>query len=111
MTAARMLKTARRRAGMTQRALAELTGIPQSLIARIERGTTVPRVDTFERLLQATGQDIEVEFRLGQGVDRTIIRELLRLTPDQRGRVAMQAGQSLASFRAEARIRGRSRTT
>jgi transcriptional regulator with XRE-family HTH domain len=96
---------------MTQRHLAERTGIPQSSIARIERGVTVPRVDTLQRLLRATGNEIEVEARLGEGVDRSVMRGLLRLTPDERGRAAMQAGQSFASFRAEARIRGRSRTT
>ncbi len=106
-----MLRSARRTSGLTQRELADLAGIPQSSIARIERGATVPRLDTMQRLLEATGHRLEVEPRLGRGVDRTLIRELLGLTPDQRGRAAMQAGQALASFRAEARIRGKTRTS
>jgi len=50
MDAARTLRDARRRAHLTQRALASRSGIPQPAIARIERGTVVPRVDTLDRL-------------------------------------------------------------
>ena len=103
MTAARMLNTARRRAGMTQRALARATGIPQASIARIERGLTVPRVDTLQRLLRATGQDIELEQRLGQGIDQSGIHELLALSPEERIHRGMRAARSLASFLAQVR--------
>ncbi|MBA2275307.1 MAG: helix-turn-helix transcriptional regulator [Chloroflexi bacterium] len=37
MSAARMLRYARRRADMTQRALADASGVPQSSIARMRR--------------------------------------------------------------------------
>jgi|SRR5438552_18936891 len=103
MTAARMLNTARRRAGMTQRALAQATGIPQASIARIERGLTRPRVDTMQRLLHATGQDLEVEERLGRGIDRTGIRELLALSPEERIDRGVRAARSLANFVAQVR--------
>jgi predicted transcriptional regulator len=79
-----MLRWARRRAGLTQRQLAERTGVPQSTIGRIEAGTTDPRLSTIRRLLRACGFDLEVEPVLGFGVDRSQIREHLALTPDQR---------------------------
>lgn len=58
--------------------------MPQSTVARIENGTTVPRVDTFERLLEACGMDIELTHKRGVGIDVTLIQQLLRLTPDER---------------------------
>ncbi|MFI5255345.1 MAG: helix-turn-helix transcriptional regulator, partial [Candidatus Limnocylindrales bacterium] len=42
-----MVRHARRRAGLTQRQLSALVGIPQETIARIERGRTDPRVGTL----------------------------------------------------------------
>ena len=54
MDAGRALKAARRRAGMTQRELADASGVPQPSIARIERGASIPRFDTIQRLLQAS---------------------------------------------------------
>jgi len=69
---------------MSQRALAERTGVAQPTIARIERGVEVPRVDTLDRLLRACGEALEVVAKAGDGVDRTTMRELLRLTPAAR---------------------------
>jgi len=93
-----MLRYARRQAAMTQRALADATGVPQSSIARIERGTTDPRVDTLQRLLRATGRELETEPRLGEGVDRSLIYLTLAMTPDERGRSAARAGRTLATL-------------
>ena len=107
MTAARMLRYARRRAGLTQRALADKAGVPQPSIARIERGLTVPRLDTFQRLLGATGHELQTDVRLGEGVDRTLIRELLAMTPDQRGQSAARAGRRLVALLEGARVDGR----
>jgi transcriptional regulator with XRE-family HTH domain len=95
MDAARTLRDARRRAGLTQRALATRTGIPQPAIARIERGTVVPRVDTLDRLLAGCGEELGIERRPGLGIDRTSIRALLRLTPAQRIHVATREGRNL----------------
>lgn len=84
MTAARLLRTARRGAGLSQRALAEAAGIPQSTVARIELGSLSPRTDTLERLLRAAGQTLTIEPRLGIGVDRSLIQEFLKRSPGQR---------------------------
>lgn len=103
-----MLRTARRRGGMTQRDLAAASGIPQSSIARIENGTTIPRIDTLQRLLRAAGHDLELESRLGKGVDRTQIRAMLTMTTGERGRAAEQGGRNLLRLLREARVVDRS---
>ena len=108
MQAARVLRTARRRGGMTQRDLSAASGIPQPSIARIENGTSVPRIDTLQRLLHAAGHDLELEARLGEGVDRTPIRAMLAMTPDERGRSAARAGQNLIRLLRQARVNDRS---
>jgi len=86
------MRQARLEAGLSQRRLAVRSGVPQSAIARIESGRVIPRVDTLARLLQAAGATLEVQRRPGWGVDRTAIRELLKLTPDER--VGLQAASS-----------------
>ena len=46
---------------MTQQQLAEAVGMPQPSIARIERGTVLPRTATLIALLAATGHRLTVE--------------------------------------------------
>lgn len=82
--AGRMVREARRRAKLTQRQLAAKSGIPQETIARIERGRADPRVNTLDRLLEACELGLEVMPRLGIGIDRTQIQDLLKLTPSER---------------------------
>jgi predicted transcriptional regulator len=77
---------------LSQRALAEKTGIPQSTIGRIESGAVDPRVSTLNALLDACGFDLEIERSRGRDVDRAQLREMLALSPAERiaqaGRVA-----------------------
>lgn len=101
MNPGRSLSHARRRAGLTQRELAGLTGVPQPAIARIEAGRVSPRVGTLNRLLAAAGHALEVAPAIGIGVDRSLIREALRRTPEERLVAAGRAGRSLAGLRAK----------
>jgi predicted transcriptional regulator len=84
MDAARVLRQARRRAGLTQRELAGRAGVPQPQIARIESGAVIPRVDTLDRLLEACGEGLESHPRPGRGLDRTGHRSLLENAPRER---------------------------
>ncbi len=95
MNAARVLREARRAAGLTQRQLAERAGVPQPSIARIESKRVVPRVDTLDRLLRACGRSLEATRRLGEGVDRTHMRELLKLTASDRAAVAVASSNNV----------------
>ncbi len=89
---------ARRRAGLTQRDLGERTGVPQSTIARIESGFVDPRASTILKLLAACGEELEVLPKLGTGIDRTLIRPLLDLTPQQRLDRAAAEANNLSDF-------------
>ena len=97
--AGRMLREARARARLTQRRLAEKSGIPQETIARIERGRSDPRVNTLDRLLAACEFGLEVMPRLGIGVDRTQIVERLTAPIDRRLAVAMADDHNIIAFR------------
>ena len=98
MDAGGALRRARRKAGLTQRELARRAGIHQPAIARIESGSVIPRVDTLDRLLRGCGYSLEVEKRMGEGVDRTQIRELLKLSPRERLDRAVVEGKTVSEF-------------
>jgi predicted transcriptional regulator len=89
---------------MTQRDLAALTGVAQPTIARIETGNAVPRVDTLDRLLRACGEEMDARPRLGIGVDRTVIRQLMALTPLERLASLRDEGVVLEQFSGARRI-------
>lgn len=56
-----ILRDARRRAGLSQAALAERTGTSQATISAYESGRKQPSVDTLSRLLTAMDQRLTVE--------------------------------------------------
>jgi len=90
-----LLRYARQSAGFSQRELAERSGIPQPAIARIESGRSTPRFDTLASLLRACGLTIGLEPAVGEGVDRTAIRRLRRLTPAERAEIAVREARNL----------------
>ena len=71
MKASRLLRQARARAGLSQRDLAAVTGIPQPMISAIERGLQDPRHGTLEKLLRGCGQELDLVLKGGEGVDPT----------------------------------------
>jgi transcriptional regulator with XRE-family HTH domain len=105
MDAGRVLRRARRRAHLTQRALAFQTGIAQPTVARIEVGSEVPRVDTLARLLGACDETIEALPRSGVGIDRTGIRAVLALTPRERVEALRDEAATLARVIGARRLR------
>lgn len=98
-----MLRRARTRASLSQRRLARRSGIPQSAIARIERGHVSPRVDTLDRLLSACGMTLHARAKRGVQVDRTVIRRFLEMTPDERVHVAAESSTNAAALTEEMR--------
>src|SRR5712692_2088237 len=91
----KLLSYGRRSAGFSQRELAQRSGIPQPAIARIESGRSTPRFDTLASLLRACGLTIGLEPAVGEGVDRTAIRRLRRLTPAERAEIAVREARNL----------------
>ncbi len=90
---------ARRSAGLTQRELAERSGIPQPTIARIESGKQMPRADTLDRLLRACGWELDMAVRRGTGEDRSLIRSWLSLTPLARAERGAAYGRFASKLR------------
>lgn len=99
MAARRLLLLARRRAGLTQRELAERSGVPQSTIARIESGRSDPRTKTLERLLTACNQTLEAYDGSGAGIDTSLVHEMLRRTPGERIEYAAQTAAAMTRLR------------
>lgn len=53
---------ARKAAGMTQKQLAEVTGINQADISKLERGSGNPSLRTLQRLAAGMGMRVKLEF-------------------------------------------------
>ena len=53
---------ARKSTGMTQKELAEKTGINQSDISRLETGSANPSLRTLQRLAEGMGMKLKLEF-------------------------------------------------
>jgi transcriptional regulator with XRE-family HTH domain len=102
-TARHILRDARRAAGLSQRQLAALAGVPHSTVARIEALLTSPRVDTLERLLRAAGHALTSE--PVPRADRTVIRALLEVTPTERVNLGTANSPQFRAFERAARHR------
>ena len=85
MTPDRLIRDARRDAGLTQAELANRLGTTQSAVARLEADGSNPRVNTVVRALEACGRELVLESRLQRSsIDETLVAGRLRLTPEQR---------------------------
>lgn len=100
-SAAELLRSARTRAGLSQRALAKRAGTAQSVVARIERGQTSPTWETLQRLLAAAGSGIgaQTEPAIEPGSMLYELPGMLRLTPEQR----LRGAENLSDFLYRAR--------
>lgn len=85
VNAATILRTARRRAGLSQRALAARAGVRQPLVSRIESAHQQPSLATLQRLLNACGYQLMAVLEpLPDPGDLSLIDVTLPLTPQQR---------------------------
>ena len=110
ISASDLIREARRLAGLTQHALAERVGTSQPAIARVEQGLISPTITTLQRLVSAAGFDLHLSLvptrerdpvieRYKRDVDRTLLRENLRRTVDQRLRSLADLQESAAEVR------------
>jgi len=53
-----LIKTIRKQVGMSQNALAQRAGVPQSTVSRIEKGTRDVSVSTLQKVLEALSCDL-----------------------------------------------------
>ena len=54
------LVKARKEQGISQRELEKISGVKQPVIARIEKGTSSPQLDTVIKLLAALGKTLAI---------------------------------------------------
>ena len=89
--AARLVRDARRRQGISQAQLALRAGTTQHAVSLIERGLRQPCLDTLERLLLVTGH------RLGGGLEVVATEEdPIHLAAQQRQAVGERLAQGFA---------------
>lgn len=81
MDAARTLRDARHRAGLTQAELARRLGVSQAAVAKLERPGANPTVATLSRALAQCGSALAER---STGPDDGLLRAQLALTPAQR---------------------------
>ena len=100
---AALVREARERAGLSQRALALRAGTSQSVVARIELGITDPSSGTLATLLAAAGFELLCRLEPAPVVDSHMlddVERILHLSPEQRIRevanVGRLEGQALA---------------
>lgn len=79
-----IIKEARRRAGLSQQALAERLGTTQSVITRWETGQRSPTFETVVRAVRACGLDLAVTLGAPDPDHDLFIRENRRLAPAER---------------------------
>ena len=79
-----LVREARKRAGLTQVALAKRANVAQSTIARIESGARIPSTDMVERLVKAAGLEIRVGLEGPDRETRSLFERTLQRTPEQR---------------------------
>jgi len=84
MIAWALLQEARRRSGLTQAELANRAGVPQSTVAKIERGRRDPSLSTLERLVRAAGLELRIQLAPRDDHDLQLIDGMLDLTPEER---------------------------
>jgi transcriptional regulator with XRE-family HTH domain len=77
--------------------------VAQPAIARIESERVNPGVDTLTHLLEACGFELAATPRPGEGIDRTVMRALLRLSPRERLELAVEEANNLARLLEAAR--------
>ena len=85
MTSADLLKTVRRRHGLTQKQLAARARTSQAAISRIERGLVSPSVDMLANLVDLMGEELQLGSGLVDwGHDEAMLRQNLEHTPEER---------------------------
>jgi transcriptional regulator with XRE-family HTH domain len=109
-----LLSSARSDQALSQRELARRAGTAQSLVARVELGQGNPTIDTVERLFSAAGFELHMRIEpirrvdpvieaYKRDIDRTLIRENLRRTVDERLTMNEDLSAALDELRRAAR--------
>jgi transcriptional regulator with XRE-family HTH domain len=94
-----LLREARRRAGLSQAALAARAGKPTSVIGRWERGEVKPSLETLQELIRACGLDLRFRVTDYDDSQDALILAAFQMTPEQR----LEQLEAFADFVGQAR--------
>jgi transcriptional regulator with XRE-family HTH domain len=107
VTAGKLLRSTRRRHGLTQWELATRARTSQAAISRIERDLVSPSVSTLSELLRLMNEELVLEAReVDWGHDVTLIRRNLELSVEDRIQQGVQWSRLVAANVGAARERG-----
>jgi transcriptional regulator with XRE-family HTH domain len=84
MRAGDLIREARRRAGLTQRELAERLGTTQSAVARLERGGTEPSYERVRDAVRACGLELVPQLLRADDADWSVASTSLSVGPEER---------------------------
>ncbi|WP_207781924.1 helix-turn-helix domain-containing protein [Phytoactinopolyspora limicola] len=105
-SAGTILREARRQAGLTQVELARLAGVTQSVVSAYESGRRQPALATLTRLIEATGQDVDMVLRPRRAApeqQRGLGSKVLRHRAELRRAAAAYGASNLRMFGSAAR--------
>ncbi len=97
-----IIRMLRARSGLSQRQLATRAKTAQSVVARIELGTTSPTWETLDRLVAAAGYDLHTHVAVRPIVGSHMLEDvprILSLTPEERLREVANASRFTAAVR------------
>jgi transcriptional regulator with XRE-family HTH domain len=97
-----LVREARKRAGLSQRELAERAGTTQSAIARLETGRSTPSFDTVLRLVRLCGLDLDVMLVERDDSDWAQASGLLALTTDERVALGIRTANTMLAIQGSA---------
>lgn len=100
--AARLLRDARKRAGLTQRGLARRAGTAQSVVARIERNQSSPTWQTLVDLIATAGFELYSRLVPRPAAESHMLQDVARilsLTPEDRLAEVRNMSEFLAKVR------------
>jgi len=100
MAAWAIVREARRRAGLTQRELAQRARTSQAAIARIERGRQSPSLETLQRILRACRVELRLEIAPYDDHLEGLIEATLAMTLEERLRSVEEVSRFAASAKA-----------
>ena len=99
MTGSDLIRESRRRAGLTQRQLADRVGTTQSALARVESGRTEPSFERVVEIVRACGLELIPQLVSADDADWSVASQNLTLDVDARVRNHRAALRFIAAGR------------
>jgi transcriptional regulator with XRE-family HTH domain len=93
-----LLILARQERDISQRELADLAGVAQSEIAKIESGKREPSIPTLQRILAGTGLELRLRLAPIDNHDAVLAARHVRRSPEDQAAVDARHQQNLAQF-------------